>query len=147
MQMQRLLTTVYIFSKYMIKVKVISILPFAVYEDTIYSYKVNCELGDGAILDVLDENPFDLGQFVEKEIYIEFGSHFIKQTDDSSQINCFYGSIINGIDEKSIIFKSEWIDVELPSDLILDSGIKVGEKTYYCFEEIFIKAFRPCTEV
>jgi hypothetical protein len=46
-----------------------------------------------------------------------------------------------------MIFKSEWIDVELPSDLILDSGIKVGEKGYYCFEEIFIKAIRPCSEV
>lgn len=121
------------------KVKIKSVTPFAEYDGIVYSYKVVCSLINGREITFIDEKPFDLTDFIDKQIYIDLSSTFVLEKKDCNQ--SFEGSIEFLSPLNKYHFINNEMTVVISKDNIDTFKIKINEKREYCFEDFILKDY------
>lgn len=121
------------------KVKIKSVIPYAQYEQLIYSYKIICLLPSNQEIVVIDENPYDLTFFIDKFVFIKLAtSNFIL----NSKYDSFTGNIFVSSIDKLFYFKNDDIEVLLPKDLCLDYNLKDNQKVEISFRDLLLKEYK-----
>ncbi|MDO4230463.1 MAG: hypothetical protein Q4C98_11665 [Capnocytophaga sp.] len=122
----------------MTKILIKSVIPFAKYENVIYSYKIKGLLSNGEEISILDEVPINVEGYINQYVQLELSSYFISEKGKDANY-CFVGKVKYHQEINQYYFENEFIKILLPIDCVKNSDIKINKTGKYCFEELVLK--------